>query len=372
VKIKSVVFWEPCASPHKHNLLSSLADFQPDVEVICCAQAGISEDRKSQGWCEVESINYKLLIAPDSGIIKSLVNDNIPETVHIFSGLRHVNIINKALELAITNKSRYFLMSEPRVFEGVSGYFRLLQSWFFERKVRKTTQGVFAIGANGRSWFKKALYPEEKIFDFAYYVDALSGQSEARVERNEVHVGYIGRLVPLKGVRYLVEAMRHVSIPAKLTIVGGGSELKRLKLKAGNNVSFIPSIPRHDVGKVMGLCDVLVLPSVSTSDGWGVVVSEALHSGCYVIATDKVGASMAIINSKLGCIVPSGDSIAISEAVVNAYDSALLGSDMRQYRKEFAGRCLTGDAGARWLWSVVRHRLNDSELSSGFLIDENT
>lgn len=371
-QVNRIVFWEPCTSPHKHDLLSSLARYQPELEVICCAQTGVPEDRKQQGWNEVGTNNYKILIAPKSEVVNSLVSNDVARTVHIFSGLRHVDIIVQALKLAINNKSFYFIMSEPRVFEGLAGYLRLIQSWVFERKIRQTTQGVFAIGANGPPWFRLAGYVDENIFEYAYYLSNPSSDLVASDAGNNVRALYIGRLTSMKGVSYAVEGVNEITGLCDLGIVGGGEDEGSLRRLASDNVTFFGNISNDFIPKKLSDSDILLLPSVSTSDGWGAVVSEALFQGCYVIVTKKVGASAAVINNRIGCVVEEKSSKSISEAIINAKNKGLLATDLRAYRAKFAQDNLTGDAGAKYLWDIVQNRLNGTPINYGFLNNESS
>ena len=87
-----------------------------------------------------------------------------------------------------------------------------------------------------------------------------------------LHLLYLGRKHPLKGLKFLEEAVRQISsvphspfpVPPQLKVVSNafGEELE----------------------KVWNWCDVLVLPTLS--DNFGLVVAEALERGKRVITTD--------------------------------------------------------------------------------------
>ena len=91
------------------------------------------------------------------------------------------------------------------------------------------------------------------------------GAAEAPSKRREgpLHLLYLGRRHPLKGVEYLESAVERID-DVELKIVSGakGAELER----------------------VWDWCDVLVLPTLS--DNFGLVVAEALERGKRVITTD--------------------------------------------------------------------------------------
>ena len=84
-----------------------------------------------------------------------------------------------------------------------------------------------------------------------------------RVEKGELHLLYLGRRHPLKGVEYLETAVKGIE----------GGELRVVCNAFG-----------EEKEKVWDWCDVLVLPTLS--DNFGLVVAEALERGKRVITTD--------------------------------------------------------------------------------------
>ena len=88
---------------------------------------------------------------------------------------------------------------------------------------------------------------------------------DGRVERVEekLHLLYLGRRHPLKGVEFLEEAVK---------------EVEGCELRVESNVFG------EEKEKVWEWCDVLVLPTLS--ENFGLVVAEALERGKRVITTD--------------------------------------------------------------------------------------
>ena len=96
---------------------------------------------------------------------------------------------------------------------------------------------------------------------------------------------YVGRLHPLKGVKYLIRALPK---GVKLVIIGKdegeGVTLKALAAKLGAEVEFRGVVPEEEKAAAMRECDLLVLPTLS--ENYGLVVEEALMCGKRVITTD--------------------------------------------------------------------------------------
>lgn len=96
---------------------------------------------------------------------------------------------------------------------------------------------------------------------------------------------YIGRLHPLKGVEYLLEAM---PTDCKLVIIGKdegeGKKLKKIAVRRGLDVEFKGVVSEAEKEAAYQWCDALVLPTLS--ENFGLVVAEALERGKRVITTD--------------------------------------------------------------------------------------
>lgn len=161
--------------------------------------------------------------------------------------------------------------------------------------------------------------------DMARFAKAYSPQEIQNIKRSlqlkdGLVIGTIGRLSPVKGQRFLIEAM--INIKAKLPdaqalIIGDGPEEKALKnlsgsLGIGSSVHFLNS--QLDTHKFLSIMDVFVFPSVK--EGLGMALLEALASAKPCIASDIGGIGDIIKNASTGILVPVGDTRAITKAVL--------------------------------------------------------
>lgn len=142
-------------------------------------------------------------------------------------------------------------------------------------------------------------------------------------------VGVIGRLTPIKGHKYFLQALAKVNrvIPrVRALIVGEASsgkekyaeELKILarRLSLDKYVEFIGR--ENNVPKVLSRLDVLVLPTV-TQEAFGRVLIEAGACGVPVIAT-KVGGIVDIIQDGVnGILIEPGDSADLASAIIRLF-----------------------------------------------------
>jgi glycosyltransferase involved in cell wall biosynthesis len=143
---------------------------------------------------------------------------------------------------------------------------------------------------------------------------------------------FVGRLVEMKGVQYLIEAFAQLAAErddVALICVGDGPFRERLEslckaLRVEQRVHFTgwvdPEITRNKYLVPYYLwSDVCVVPSIfvgGTPDAWALVVNEAMSCGKAVIATTAVAAAHTMIkNGVNGFMVPERDSGALYTAL---------------------------------------------------------
>lgn len=130
---------------------------------------------------------------------------------------------------------------------------------------------------------------------------------------------FAGRLVAYKGVDILLRALCGLAVDA--WILGDGPErprLERLAARLGLNdqVRFLGYRPRDQLRAAMHRAAVLVLPSVSSAEAFGIVQIEALASGLPVINTFlPTGVNFVSPHGVTGWTVPPGDVPALRAAI---------------------------------------------------------
>lgn len=143
---------------------------------------------------------------------------------------------------------------------------------------------------------------------------------------------FAGTLRPIKGVKYLIQAMnliRQKNTKASLMLIGDGEERQSLEelvkeSNLGDCVTFVGQVPNEEVLEYMAASDVFVLPSLS--EGFPLVILEAMASGLPIVATKVGGLPEIIKEGDNGFLVEPKDSIEIAEKVL----LLLQGKELRQ------------------------------------------
>lgn len=168
-------------------------------------------------------------------------------------------------------------------------------------------------------------------------IDREAKRRELGIAPDAKILGFASRLEPQKGVPYLLDAMPEIirRVPqVLLLIVGQGREQSALERQVSElgieqHVRFLGV--RFDMPELLGLFDVMVLPSVW--EGLPMIILEAMAAGCPVVATSVGGVPTAVRNEETGLLMKPGNPHAIVEAV-----SGLLNDGNRRERFGAAAR----------------------------------
>lgn len=190
------------------------------------------------------------------------------------------------------------------------------------------------VGQHNRAYFQAHGVTGDRLawaphaVDHARFEDP-NGEHEAAARQWRANLGippdaptfvFAGKLEPNKEPALLLDAFLSAEAEdAHLILVGSGPLERMLRDRAkestsGARVHFIGFQNQSRMPVVYRLGDVLVLPS--QSETWGLAVNEAMASGRAALVSSRVGcAPDLVMDGETGVVVPSGDSLALREAL---------------------------------------------------------
>jgi glycosyltransferase involved in cell wall biosynthesis len=131
---------------------------------------------------------------------------------------------------------------------------------------------------------------------------------------------FVGGLSQRKGIADLFAAVENLKNEVELTVVGNKSVFNCAPLDlALSKHRWIPSLPHHEVLKLMRGQDVLVFPSLF--EGFGLVITEAMSQGTPVITTGHTAGPDLIVNNQNGWLIDAGSVSALQKAIENILNS---------------------------------------------------
>jgi glycosyltransferase involved in cell wall biosynthesis len=147
-------------------------------------------------------------------------------------------------------------------------------------------------------------------------------RKELGIPPDSLVVGYVGWLIPIKGVTSLVSAMARVveqHPESMLVLVGKGDDKGEEEIKLKEQVESLGLAGkvlflgwRPDVDEIMGCFDIFVLPSLN--EGMGRVLVEAMATGLPIVASSVGGIPDLVKDGENGLLVPPADASALEKA----------------------------------------------------------
>jgi glycosyltransferase involved in cell wall biosynthesis len=141
-------------------------------------------------------------------------------------------------------------------------------------------------------------------------------------EKNPNLVVWVGRMVPEKGLIYLLEAMREVvreHADVKLVLGGDGPlryYLQNFVIRLGlqNNISFLGAITHDKVADILSRSSIFVFPSLK--EGMPRALLETMACGTAVVGSNVSGIKDIVRNESNGILVPPKAPEALSKAIL--------------------------------------------------------
>ena len=179
-----------------------------------------------------------------------------------------------------------------------------------------------------------------------YPISIIDARKRLNLDERDIIILYVGNLIKSKGVMDLLESFLTIKESRKdvrLVFVGEGparGEMQEFIVTHSLDGIICLSGPKEyeEIPVWMSASDLLVLPS--KSEGFGIVLVEALASGKPVVGTD-VGGIPEIINSpEVGIIVPPGDTDGLAAAILKAMEKPWDRDKLTQRAQEFSAERL--------------------------------
>lgn len=156
-----------------------------------------------------------------------------------------------------------------------------------------------------------------------------------------LNILYVGQLRPYKGLEVLLEAARDLP-DAHITVVGSGHRadhyhqlVQRLSLE---NIEFLGQVTDERIRQAYAQAHVLVLPSLTRAEAFGLVLLEGMAASCIPIASHLPGLTDVV--GTVGRSFPVGDSRALAKVIRELHSQMPASTEqliaVRQWAKRFS------------------------------------
>ena len=143
----------------------------------------------------------------------------------------------------------------------------------------------------------------------------------------------VGELVPHKRTELALEAARRSG--RRITVVGDGPELARLRSEYGDRATFLGRIGDPELAAVYAGALALVVPN---AEEFGIAAVEAQAAGRPVLAVGEGGARETVLEGETGVLVDGQSADALAEAMRDVdftrFDPAAARTSAERFRPE--------------------------------------
>ena len=202
-------------------------------------------------------------------------------------------------------------------------FYRPLQRWLINRA--DVIIGTSPVYLKASPWLKDQ---QEKCVCLPIGIVPMDADDEGAAKVREQYkdkkiIFSLGRLVPYKGYKYLIDSAKYLDDSYMILIGGGGPLKSQLMAQIEENglqdkVKLLGFVKDEDIPAYFGACDLFCMSSVYATEAFGIVQIEAMSAGKPIVATKIPGSGVSWVNAhkESGLNVEPKDSEALADAFI--------------------------------------------------------
>lgn len=292
--------------------------------------------------------------------IKEVIKRFKPDIVHT-----HASKAGAIGRLAASNMKVPVIVHtfHGHVFNSYFGNFKTNIYKTIERKLAEKTTKIIALCEQQKHELTEIykICPPEKVeviplgFDLSrFHINIDKKREDFRKEYNidndEIAIGIIGRLVPIKNHDLFLESIKYIkqntTKKIRAFIVGDGENMELLKTKAEElNLDYVDTRESRskatisftswikDVDKVNAGMDIIALTSLN--EGTPVSLIEAQAANKPIVSTKVGGIENVVIPNKTALLSPKNDTLAFAKNLLQIVENEMLRSELTKNGWDF-------------------------------------
>jgi glycosyltransferase involved in cell wall biosynthesis len=253
----------------------------------------------------------------------------------------------------------------------------------FERYAFRHAQAAIAGNSDAMDLLRKRGFAKPvAIIPYGVYPDVFFKREVESLRQklgvmNTFVIGYVGRVLAIKGIADLIQAFALLPSNCSLLIVGDGDfrskgEALALSLGVSSRIRWLPQVASLDIPDLMNAMDVLVLPS-RTMPNWkeqfGRVLIEAM--ACETPALGSTSGEIPNVIGDGGLVFPEGDVHALAKQLHCLLDNPGLKEELGRKGRARVLNYFTQKKMAQDLVNLCRTAMTNSyELRPGSAMQE--
>lgn len=348
--------WRGGAETHVYNLSLNLSKLGHDIFVIC------ADDPLKPGVYNYNGIRVKRL--KDFGWLYGvpLIPSLFKELLDIDVDLIHANFPNPFN--ASLSAASSFIQNTPSVLTWhndlpyltkMAGLLAFTHDYFFSPIYLNFFDRIIATSKRYISTSKILLKNIKKLRVIPNGVNCELFNPHVRGDRiidtydlhDNIVILFVGALTKwhkYKGLDFLIQAFKLLNKKiknAKLMVVGEGSLRRYYESYASSfniekDVIFTGDVKDRELPKFYAASDMVVLPSLDRSEGFGLTLLEGNATGKPIVGSNVGGIPEVIRDNFNGILVPPGDAISLAKSMENLCKDKKLRAKLGNNGRKFA------------------------------------
>lgn len=201
----------------------------------------------------------------------------------------------------------------------ISLFFKYI--YYLQKNSLKSIDQFIAVSLEAANFGKKYLRTDSIIVP--NMVDLGTFQPLEVRQSNKINLTYLGRLVPRKGVKYLLDAYKIIKqrlpeLNIELNIAGDGPEKDSLMKQSSDNqldVKFLGYIEESNKNHIYNNADICIFPSIE-GESFGIVLLEAFACAKPVVAFNNPGYNKVMRNHAPQWLAKNRDVNELAEKIL--------------------------------------------------------
>ena len=218
---------------------------------------------------------------------------------------------------------------------------KILRKIFHRQNLRLIKRADRIVGATpmhvDSSFYSPYFAGKKSVLPYAIDEQRLvisEAEKEEATQIKEMYQGkiiafFIGRHVPYKGIKYLIDASKQLgNVDIKFIIAGKGELTQRLKEQAqgDDKIIFVGRISDSQWRAYLYACDIFCFPSITRNEAFGLAQAEAMYYRKPVVTFTIPGSGVNYVNldEVTGIECPNADATAYANALLRLMESKAL------------------------------------------------
>lgn len=275
------------------------------------ADTELPKERADMGFFDMNDNEFVIKAYEDKEKARQIIMDADVVLCGFYKYEEHIRERIKAGKLVIYSSERLFKTTNP-----IGTLLRYIKYWTKYHSLYKDINLLCISAYAGQDYNSIFGLFKDRVYKWGYFSETITHDIDGLMNSKKQNtILWAGRLIKWKHPEYalyLAEKLNEKGIDYQINIIGNGPMEEELKESIKNKglsdkVHMLGSMNPDEVRKHMEESEFYLFTS-DRGEGWGVVLNEAMNSGCICISSYSTGATPYLINDGVNGLIYKNDN----------------------------------------------------------------